>query len=93
MIAELLQRQIGNEIKWLFKEDVTPEFLKHFFSDVLSEEDVNDYSSIAMFLAMTSEFVYVQLQWVDNSGNNDVREYRVPYEAYNNWCRGIVKNE
>jgi len=93
MITPLLQRQIGSELKWIFKEDVTPEFLRHFFSEVFVEESIDDYSSINMFLAMTSEAVYVQLQWIDNDGNSDLREYRVPYEAYNNWCRGMMKNE
>lgn len=93
MITPLLQKQISNELNWLFREEITTEFLRHFFSDVLVDEDINEYSSINMFLAMSSESVYVQLQWIDNDGNSDCKEYKVPYEAYNNWCRGMMKNE
>lgn len=89
MITEILQRQIGKELEFIYSEGVTESFLQYFFASVLAEEDISEYDSIQLFIAMAYEYVYVNMNWLSDDGIQEIREFKIPYDAYNNWARSV----
>lgn len=84
MISELLQKQLAKEIEYIYGEDVLPNFCEYFFSEILKEDDTN-YKAVNMFVAFANKFVYIQLHTLDEMEIAYTKEFRIPYDAYNNW--------